>query len=240
MTFLIYIYKKKRYKLSHYLFPSLFISFLFFPTFFLTQSSLELANNLMKQEKTSPKQCINNPITRIPLPTLQRSEQKNEIDETQKQQQIVPQDGSAISRFSNNDQVPTTTSKLRKPEIIVPKSIKRLPKKEIPMNYHRRPSYPTAANEILQEQWDKEREKSRTLCANLVSAQGLISQPDDENEGFVPPLISKSSSHESRLEKIHDRLQCLVDVGPNDDENNVTEYKKETGNPILLSAKSKL
>ncbi|KAI7890533.1 kinase-like domain-containing protein [Mucor mucedo] len=205
------------------------------------QSSLELASNLMKQEKTSPKQCINNPTTRIPLPTLQRTEQKSEIDETQKQQQIVPQDSSAISRFcNNNDQVPTTTSKLRKPEIIVPKSIKRLPKKEMSMNYHRRPSYPTAANEILQEQWDKEREKSRTLCANLVSAQGLISQPDDENEGFVPPLILKSSSHESRMEKIHDRLQCLVDVGTTEEEASVPEYKKETGNPMLLSAKTAL
>lgn len=136
--------------------------------------------------------------------------------------------------------MPTTTSKLRKPEIIVPKSIKRLPKKDIPINYLRRPSYPTGANEILQDQWDKEREKSRTLSANLVSAQGLISQPDDhDNERFVPTLISKSSSHDSRMEKIHDRLQCLVDVGASEDGPSITDYKKETGNPILLSAKSK-
>jgi hypothetical protein len=219
-----------------------------------------------------------------------KSHHSNKIEQeitTDEVKDETPQE-SSISRFDNNkgDQlllpatashtttnttttpataVHTTTataSKLRKPEVIVPKSIKRLPsqpgsttKKEISVNYSRRPSYPTAANEILQDQWDKEREKSRRLSANLIFAQGVISQPDDiinENESsFIPPLLSRTVSHESRMEKIHDRLQCLVDVGipensNNDESNNqavdepiITDHKREQGITGVMSPKSK-
>lgn len=193
----------------------------------------------------------------------------------QDETQIIPTTESPISRFNNNkdDQLllaistttatatattatiataaaTTTASKLRKPEVIVPKSIKILPtqaqtRKEISINYSRRPSYPTAANEILQEQWDKEREKSRRLSANLISAQGVITQPiDDENESFNPPLIARTASHESRIGKIHDRLQCLVDVTGSaavveNEEPVITDYKRESGNTKVMSPKSK-
>ncbi|CAO3630476.1 unnamed protein product [Mucor hiemalis] len=166
--------------------------------------------------------------TRIPIPPKTRHEFKD-LDETQKQ-----------------DQVSTIPSKLRKPEVIVPKSIKNTAKKEkeMPMSFSRRPSYPTAANEILQEQWDKEREKSRRLSANLVSAQGLISQPEDitDDGTFKPISISRSASHESRMEMIHDRLQCLVDVGipESDNETEPVEYKKENGNLEVMNAKTAL
>jgi hypothetical protein len=169
--------------------------------------------------------------TRIP-------KQKNrydlkEVDETLKQDQQI----------SLNTTIP---SKLRKPEIIVPKSLKDTiapTKKEISVNYSRRPSYPTAANEILQEQWDKEREKSRRLSANLISAHGLISQPEEIGEGntFSPISISRSASHESRMEKIHDRLQCLVDIDNIEHEQSEPiEYKKECGNTDIMSPKGKL
>lgn len=109
------------------------------------------------------------------------------------------------------------------------------------VNYSRRPSFPTAANEILQEQWDKEREKSRALSVNLISAQGLISQPDDidenHHESTTVPALSRSNSNAARLEKIHDRLQCLVDTGQ--EEHHSIEYKREQGNTEVLSPKSK-
>ncbi|GAA5796886.1 hypothetical protein HPULCUR_002264 [Helicostylum pulchrum] len=181
---------------------------------------------VVKPEKT---------CTRIPLPPNRQS-----TDDAQQQQKPPIADPT---RLLLTDQVPTTTSKLRKPEVIVPKSLKTATcqptKREISVNYSRRPSFPTAANEILQEQWDKEREKSRALSANLVSAQGLISQPDEIEDATLPTL-SRSNSRDSRLEKIHDRLQCLVDVGTDHDEPIVTDYKREEGNIEVLSPKSAL
>ncbi|RCH93280.1 hypothetical protein CU098_002016, partial [Rhizopus stolonifer] len=117
------------------------------------------------------------------------------------------------------------------PEVIVPKSIKRIPSQ--PKHTKRRPSFPT--NDILQEQLEKERENSRRLSANLVSAQGLISQPEDKT-GSSPPGISRTSSHDSRMEKIHDRLQCLVEH----EEHDTTEYKKETDVFEAMSPKTAL
>lgn len=179
---------------------------------------------LVKSEKT---------CTRIPLPLNRQS-----TDDAHQQKSPISADPI---RLLPTDQVPTT-SKLRKPEVIVPKSLKTTTcqptKREMSVNYSRRPSYPTAANEILQEQWDKEREKSRALSANLVSAQGLISQPD-EIEDTTLATLSRSNSRDSRLEKIHDRLQCLVDVGTDHDEPIVTDYKREERNTEVLSPKSK-
>lgn len=194
----------------------------------LTSEKLEETNHCMKQ--VTPPKSNTNINTRIPIPPKTRHEAK-ELDETQK-----------------HDQVSTIPSKLRKPEVIVPKSIKNgtfaKNDKEMPMSFVRRPSYPTAANEILQEQWDKEREKSRRLSANLISAQGLISQPEDitDDGTFKPVSISRSASHESRMEKIHDRLQCLVDVGipESDNESEPVEYKKENGNIEVMNAKTAL
>jgi hypothetical protein len=195
----------------------------------------------MKQsDKSTPtlsKQC--NPTTRIPLPQVhfQQQQQNRLKDETQP---------SIITRSNyshKEDQVPTTAvaSKLRKPEVIVPKSIKRLPsnpRKEISVNYQRRPSYPTG-NEIVQDQLDKERENSRRLSANLVSAHGLISQPDDiiEDHGIsLLPGITRTASHDERMEMLHDRLQCLVDN--KEEHEDPIEYKKEEpGNTQVMSAK---
>lgn len=180
---------------------------------------------LVKSEKT---------CTRIPLPPNRQS-----TDDAYHQKPPLFADPT---RLLPVDQVPTT-SKLRKPEVIVPKSLKTTTcqptKREISVNYSRRPSYPTAANEILQEQWDKEREKSRALSANLVSAQGLISQPDEIEDTTILATLSRSNSRDSRLEKIHDRLQCLVDVGTDHDEPIVTDYKREERNTEVLSPKSK-
>jgi hypothetical protein len=173
----------------------------------------------MKQPITT-KPC--NPTTRIPLPT-----HKTKEDETP----II----TRSNHIQKEDQVPTTTavaSKLRKPEVIVPKSIKRLPSNPRSFNYQRRPSYPTG-NEIVQEQLDKERENSRRLSANLISAHGLISQPDDIIEDHS---LTRTASHDERMEMLHDRLQCLVDVRQEEHEE-PTEYKKESGNTEVMSAK---
>ncbi|KAG2232673.1 hypothetical protein INT48_006852 [Thamnidium elegans] len=175
---------------------------------------------LVKSEKT---------CTRIPLPP---SRQAPDDAQSPQQKPLIIADTPRLPL----DQV-GTTSKLRKPEVIVPKSLKTTTsqpsKREISVNYSRRPSFPTAANEILQEQWDKEREKSRALSANLVSAQGLISQPDEIEDTL--PTLSRSNSRDSRMEKIHDRLQCLVDVGT--DEPIIIDYKREEGNTEVLSPK---
>lgn len=230
-----------------------------------------------QQEKIPIKQCSLN--TRIPLPkSIQQQQNTNKIakDETpQIQEPTIITRSTVINQVPN---IPTATitaattttttttpaTKLRKPEVIVPKSIKRLPsnpRKEISVNYQRRPSFPTGANDILQDQLDRERENSRRLSANLISAQGLISQPDDiiidnhhhhHTDGFSPLGISRTASHDSRMDKIHDRLQCLVDVRipteneeqqqqqqQQQDEPVINEYKKEHGNTEVMSAKSK-
>ncbi|KAL9544715.1 hypothetical protein MBANPS3_007481 [Mucor bainieri] len=222
-----------------------------------------------QQEKTFIKPCSSN--TRIPLPksTTQQQQQpcpiKNSQDETPQQIQepaIVTRSTAAINQVPNIPPTTTTTTtgsatKLRKPEVIVPKSIKRLPsnpRKEMSVNYTRRPSFPT--NDIVQDQLDKERENSRRLSANLISAQGLISQPDDivdehTANGIAPVGISRTASHDARMDKIHDRLQCLVDVRiPSENEEQqqqqqinepvIHEYKKEHGNTEVMSAKTAL
>ena len=146
--------------------------------------------------------------TKIPLPNQLSRKETDDMDKVE----------TPIATAKN-------PSKLRKPEVIVPESIKNM----------RRPSY--GANEILQDQWDKEREYSRRLSANLISAQGLISQPDDL-ETELPHSLSRTTSHESRLEKIHDRLQCLVDVG-NEEIDPIVEYRKESGPTEIMTAKGK-
>ncbi|KAK4513647.1 uncharacterized protein ATC70_005651 [Mucor velutinosus] len=231
------------------------------------QSSI--IGDLMKQqqlEKTSIKPCSSN--TRIPLPKTTTQQQqpsniKNGQDETPHQIQepaVVTRSAAAINQVPNIPPNTTTTlaTKLRKPEVIVPKSIKRLPsnpRKEISVHYTRRPSFPT--NDIVQDQLDKERENSRRLSANLISAQGLISQPDDITDehsanGIASVGISRTASHDARMDKIHDRLQCLVDVRiPSENEEQqqqqqqinepvIHEYKKEHGNTEVMSAKTAL
>jgi len=215
-----------------------------------------------QQEKTSIKQCSSN--TRIPLPkSIQQQQQpsnKMAPDETPQQIQepaVITRSTAVVNQVPNIPPNTTTTAtpatKLRKPEVIVPKSIKRLPsnpRKEISVNYTRRPSFPT--NDIVQDQLDKERENSRRLSANLISAQGLITQPDDitdnhSTNGIAPVGINRTASHDARMEKIHDRLQCLVDVRiPSENEEQqqsdepvIHEYKKEHGNTEVMSAKSK-
>ncbi|GAN03642.1 kinase-like protein [Mucor ambiguus] len=231
------------------------------------QSSMigDLMRQQQQQEKASIKPCSS--TTRIPLPkstTLQQQQPtniKHGPDETPQQIQepaIVTRSTAAINQVPNIP--PNTTSpatKLRKPEVIVPKSIKRLPsnpRKEMSVNYTRRPSFPT--NDLVQDQLDKERENSRRLSANLISAQGLISQPDDITDehttnGTAPVGISRTASHDARMDKIHDRLQCLVDVRiPSENEEQqqqqqinepvIHEYKKEHGNTEVMSAKTAL
>ncbi|KAI9344767.1 kinase-like domain-containing protein [Pilaira anomala] len=185
-----------------------------------SKKGVQTEASIKSQEKT---------CTRIPLPNRQQTTNEKPI--------IIPE--KSITDHHQN------TSKLRKPEVIVPKALKRnssQPKREMSVNYSRRPSFPTAANEILQEQWDKEREKSRALSVNLISAQGLISQPDDidenHNESTTLPALSRSNSNAARLEKIHDRLQCLVDTGQ--EEHHSIEYKREQGNTEVLSPKTAL
>lgn len=189
---------------------------------------------------TPSKSC--NPTTRIPLPAQLQYHHKAKEDETP----II----TRSNHSQKEDQVSSTNtiaSKLRKPEVIVPKSIKRLPsnpRKEMVVNYQRRPSYPTG-NEIIQDQLDKERENSRRLSANLISAHGLISQPDDiiEDHNIISSGITRTVSHEERMDILHDRLQCLVDVrhsvDTNDEHEEPTEYKKESGNTEVMSAKGK-
>ncbi|EPB84523.1 CMGC/DYRK/DYRK2 protein kinase [Mucor circinelloides 1006PhL] len=233
-------------------------------TFSTEQPSI--IGDLMKQqqqEKTSIKQCSSN--TRIPLPkSIQQQQQpsnKMAPDETPQQIQepaVVTRSTAVVNQVPNIPPNTTTTAtpatKLRKPEVIVPKSIKRLPsnpRKEISVNYTRRPSFPT--NDIVQDQLDKERENSRRLSANLISAQGLITQPDDitdnhSTNGIAPVGINRTASHDARMEKIHDRLQCLVDVRiPSENEEQqqsdepvIHEYKKEHGNTEVMSAKTAL
>lgn len=238
-------------------------------TFSAEQSSMlgDLIKQQQQQEKTSIKPCSS--TTRIPLPKSTTQQQpissiKHGQDETPQQIQepaIVTRSSTAVVNQVPNTSPNTTTTtattpatKLRKPEVIVPKSIKRLPsnpRKEMSVNYTRRPSFPT--NDIVQDQLDKERENSRRLSANLISAQGLISQPDDITEqhtlnGIAPVGISRTASHDARMDKIHDRLQCLVDVRiPSENEEQqqinepvIHEYKKEHGNTEVMSAKTAL
>ncbi|KAI8640675.1 hypothetical protein BD408DRAFT_390276, partial [Parasitella parasitica] len=226
----------------------------------LTEHSNTIGD-LMKhqQEKTSIKPCSSN--TRIPLPKSVQQQQNTSSkiakDETQQIQEPANITRStAINQVPNIPTATTTTpaTKLRKPEVVVPKSIKQFPpnsRKEVSVNYQRRPSFPTGATDILQDQLDRERENSRRLSANLISAQGLISQPDDlviedhPREGFPPLGIYHTASHDSRMDKIHDRLQCLVDVcipteseeQQHNDEPAVEEYRKEDGNLEVMSAK---
>ncbi|KAI8376597.1 kinase-like domain-containing protein [Choanephora cucurbitarum] len=191
----------------------------------------------MKQEDGTPKQNV---VTRIPLPVTSPTHPstrtsfltsvKPKVDETT----VEP-----ISRPVREDHVSNTTSKLRQPEVVVPKSIKRIPSQP---KHLRRPSFPTS--EMLQEQLDKERVNSRRLKVDLVSAQGVISQPDDLIDVRPsPPNVSRTTSRDSRIEKIHDRLQCLVEMQPTDDadhDGTHVEYKKESGHVEVMSPKTAL
>jgi hypothetical protein len=74
-------------------------------------------------------------------------------------------------------------SKLKQPEVKVPESIK---------NLQRRPT--------------EDCRDSIKLTANLVSALGVMSQPEEKEEPCESPTGTL------RFDRIHDRLQSLVDV----------------------------
>ncbi|KAI9471947.1 MAG: kinase-like domain-containing protein [Benjaminiella poitrasii] len=165
-----------------------------------------------------------NTTTRIPLPVSSMQQNISRIssmnihshgfeskgDETQKEAEMLV----IRNRHKEEDHLLNTaamTSRLKKPEVIVPKLIKRLPSNPIVNSQQRRPSF-TTAQDILQDQLDREREQSKRLSANLISAQGLISQPDEVSNKQETVSPNYFASRNGCMDKIHDRLQCLVDV----------------------------
>ncbi|KAI7872124.1 hypothetical protein BDF14DRAFT_1756773 [Spinellus fusiger] len=80
----------------------------------------------------------------------------------------------------------------------------------------RRPSY-TTANELLQDQLEKEKAKSQRLSVNLVSAQGVLSVPKPlgklplDKVDRVDKMDKVDRETVMKNKSLHDRLQGFVD-----------------------------
>ncbi|KAG0192867.1 hypothetical protein DFQ28_007340 [Apophysomyces sp. BC1034] len=83
-----------------------------------------------------------------------------------------------------------------------------------PAGNARRPSFANA-NELLQDQLEKEKAKSRRLSVNLVSAQGVISLPESikqtsDGSKITSEVAKTISSSRRKMSTFHERLQEMV------------------------------
>ncbi|KAG1170050.1 hypothetical protein G6F36_011981 [Rhizopus arrhizus] len=143
--------------------------------------SLDPLDESMKTTKTLNNTRLPIPIPKKPLGILKCKNNTCSECETQTIEETVT---------VNKDQMST---KLRKPEIFASKSIKGSPRLTV-----------CPPNDILQEQIVKERENSTKLSASLISAQGVISQPDEK-------IMTSDSNESNCMDRIHERLQLYVD-----------------------------
>ncbi|CEG68785.1 hypothetical protein RMATCC62417_04977 [Rhizopus microsporus] len=213
------------------------------------QASLDQMSEPMKQERTM--KALSGSNTRLPIPVQNRqsgifksadkgkcknAEQTTGYDcssgssssssESECETQ-TPGETVTLNKQHKEDQMSIMqTTKLRKPEIFASKSVKSLP------SYSSRfISCPT--NDLLHDQLAKDREKLTKTSASLISAQGVISQPEEET-------ASSSSIEPNRIEKIHERLQCLVEGEEVKDGSTATDYKKEKGTIEAMNVKMAL
>ncbi|KAI8972017.1 kinase-like domain-containing protein [Mycotypha africana] len=165
-----------------------------------------------------------NSMTRIPLPISNDKSTPQLIDllSTNNVNLQQPQTVQANRRLSQ--------TRLRKPEIFAPTSIKASSspsyvtttstsdtESSIPFPaFHRRISFPADANDILTEQLSKEREASHRLSANLISAQGLISQPNSHDG--LQYLVDARSPTEKDCTVTHSQLSDPMSI---DSDNNI-------------------
>ncbi|KAG1462134.1 hypothetical protein G6F55_003144 [Rhizopus delemar] len=143
--------------------------------------SLDPLDESMKTTKTLNNTRLPIPIPKKPSGILKCKNNTCSECETQTIEEMVT---------TNKDQMST---KLRKPEIFASKSIKGSPRLTV-----------CPPSDILQEQIVKERENSTKLSASLISAQGVISQPDEKT-------MTSNSNESNCMDRIHERLQLYVD-----------------------------
>jgi hypothetical protein len=228
-------------KKNHYpFFPSFFL-------FFFFQALLDQMSEPMKQERTM--KALSGSNTRLPIPVQNRQSgifKSTDKGKCKNAEQTAGYDCSSGSSSSSSESECETqtpgetvtlnkqhkedqmsimqTTKLRKPEIFASKSVKS------PPSYSSR-FISCPANDLLHDQLVKDREKLTKTSASLISAQGVISQPEEET-------ASSNSIEPNRIEKIHERLQCLVEGEEVKDGSTAIDYKKEKGTIEAVNVKS--
>ncbi|KAI9243754.1 kinase-like domain-containing protein [Sporodiniella umbellata] len=166
-----------------------------------SKTGIQVSSSSMDESKEKNKTTNN--TTRLPIPIQNRQSTVSkfvsnkgkcnglvENNETGRETQMLEE--MNIGDRSKDDSTVSTT-KLRKPEIFASKSLKTTHRLVPP-------------SELFQGHSAKEKENSTQPCASLVSAQGVISQPDD-----VAEATTDDQSELNVMEKIHDRLQLFVD-----------------------------
>lgn len=199
-------------------------------------SSLKTGTQVQMDESKEKNKPIS---TRLPIPIQNRqsvifksasnkgkcrqSTESNSSSESEYETQ-TPGEMVTIHKPKEDPVISTThTTKLRKPEIFASKSIKNTCSTRL-----------MPPSELLQEQIVKEKENSTKLSASLISAHGVISQPDDD----VEPMADSNESN--IMDKIHDRLQLFVGHEEVQDNDSKVIFRKERGSIGAGSTKMNL
>ncbi|KAI7906804.1 kinase-like domain-containing protein [Cokeromyces recurvatus] len=137
--------------------------------------------------------------TKIPLPVSSIQQSTNRLSNIH----IHSNDELKSTADIRNKEDQVLPTKLKRPEVTIPNSMKLASSSDSNVKFQRRLSF----SSIVQDQLDKERKKTKKLSVNLISAQGLIiNQPNQ--------ILSPIHSGHCIVDNIHDQLQSLVDLHP--------------------------